>query len=163
MQDSIAMLSTSGNTMFTSNSATNGGGINAQFNSTVNIVGITTFIGNSTTNGSGRICVEYNSSLYISGSTTFLGNSAIFGGGVSATSSSMDTNMDSGNTTFSIVDIGMNTQPPVTNYVDIGVSNVTIKCNNILFLYGNDGNTDTAIFPITYVQCIITADKSVAM
>ena len=75
-------VSTSGNTICTSNSATNGGGINAQFNSTVNIVGITTFIGNSATNGSGRICVEYNSSLYISGITTFLGNSARFGGGV---------------------------------------------------------------------------------
>ena len=167
-------VSASGNTIFTSNSATNGGGIDAQFNTYVNISGNTAFIGNSASNGSGGICVEYNSSLYISGITTFLsnsarfgggvgvwfnsdvdisgnttfaGNSAIFGGGVSATSSSTDTNMDSRNTTFSIVDIGTNTLPPVTNYVDTGVSNVTINCNNIFFLYGIGGNTDIAIFP----------------
>ena len=111
----ISSVDISGNTIFTGNLVGDGGGGGcAVTNSTVDIRGNTTFIGNSATiNGSGGIFVEYNSSLYISGITTFLshsaidlvesvsawfvdisgnttfvGNSAIFGGGVSATSSS---------------------------------------------------------------------------
>lgn len=103
----------------------------------------------------------------ISGNTTFVGNSAIFGGpgGVSATSSSsVNTNMDGANTTFSIVHISRNTLHSVTSHMDTGVCNVTIKCNNRFLLYGAGGGPGFAIFFLmAYVECIIIAEESIAM
>lgn len=114
------------------------------------------------TNRSGGICAHragsplrfgegvrawFNSNMDISENTTFVGNSAIFGGGVSATSSSsVNTNMDGGNATFSIVDIIRNILHSVTSHMETGVCNVTIKHNNRFLLYGAGGGPGFPIF-----------------
>ena len=112
------------------NSAKYGGGMYATSNSSMDIHGNTTFIGNSATKDGGGVGAGSNSTVNISGNTHFIGNSAIFGGGVSATScSSMNTNMDGGNTTFSNVDISRNAITSVTSYVDTVVN---IKCYRLV-------------------------------
>ena len=81
-------LSISGNTNFSGNSASYGGGVSAWDSSNVYISGNTTFIGNSASYGGG-VSAWDSSSVYISGNTTFSGNSASqYGGGVIAWDSS---------------------------------------------------------------------------
>ena len=91
----------SGKTTFSDNSARDGGGVSAWHSSTVNISGNTTFSGNSASQygGGGGVSARDSSNVNISGNTTFSGNSARWGGGVSALVSS-NVNI-SGNTTFS--------------------------------------------------------------
>ena len=120
-------VSICGNTTFIDNSAKYGGGMYTTSNSSMDIRGNTTFIGNSATKDGGGVSAGSNTTVNISGNTHFIGNSAIFGGGVSATScSSMNTNMDGGNTSFSNVDIRRNAITSVTSYV------VNIKCSRLV-------------------------------
>ena len=86
----------SGNTTFSGNSAGDGGGVSVH-RSNVNISGNTSFSGNSANIGGGVIAWD-SSNVNISGNTTFSGNSANAGGGVVAASSNVNI---SGNTTFS--------------------------------------------------------------
>ena len=94
-----SILSITGSSSFSGNSAYDGGGVSARDSSIVNISGNTTFIGNSAGFHGGGMSVQVSSNVNISGTTTFSGNSASSGGGVSAWQSS-NVNI-SGNTTFS--------------------------------------------------------------
>ena len=96
-----SILSITGSSSFSGNSADDGGGVYARYSSNVNISGNTTFSGNSARYSDGGGVSVHRSNVYISGNTTFSGNSAsgLYGGGVSAWDSS-NVNI-SGNTTFS--------------------------------------------------------------
>ena len=74
-------LNITGSTFFV-NSATDGGGVCAQYSSNVDINGNTIF--NSASYGNGGGVRAKNSNVYISGNTTFTGNSGTDGGGMSA-------------------------------------------------------------------------------
>ena len=94
-----SILSITGSSSFSGNSASwDGGGVSA-WDSNVDISGNTTFSGNSASDGGGGGMSAMDSNVNISGNTTFSGNSASYGGGVSAWHSSNVT--ISGNTTFS--------------------------------------------------------------
>ena len=95
-----SILSITGSSSFSDNSASNGGGVSAQVSSNVNISGKTTFSDNSAHYGGG-VSAWHSTNVNISGNTTFSDNSARYGGGggVSAWHSS-NVNI-SGNTTFS--------------------------------------------------------------
>ena len=96
-----SILSITGSSSFSGNSAYHGGGVSVLYSSTVDISGNTTFNNNSASFGKGGgVSAWYSSNVYISGNTTFSGNSAwdCGGGGVSAWYSS-NVNI-SGTTTF---------------------------------------------------------------
>ena len=98
-----SILSITGSSSFSGNSAWDGGGLGAEDRSNVIISGNTTFSGNSAGykyGGGGGVSASDSSNVYISGNTTFSDNSAsLNGGGVSAWRSSNV--YISGNTTFS--------------------------------------------------------------
>ena len=126
-----SILSITGSSSFSNNSASNGGGVSANDSSNVNISGNTTFSNNSASQYGGGVSANDSSNVNISGNTTFSNNSASqYGGGVSALVSNVNI---SGNTTFSgnlaRYDVGGGVSALVSSNVNIS-GNTTFSDNS---------------------------------